>query len=147
MLFSLQSGWVLKGRVRCLRQPLDQPRRLDPVTRCVKKEIRRNRREGQTRVSVRDVIHGPHQFRSCTLNSWALQRGTAETTGKRMGCAQGKPWNFLSWRPSGWSTGRLLLFSLAHLSHSVWNTISPSFCQAPVEPSRLHPSLRSRCGC
>lgn len=85
------------------------------MTPCMK-EGDKTEQERRTRPdSVRDVIHKPLHFRSSTLNSWALRRGTAKTTGKRMGCTRGKPWNFLSWRPSGWSPERLLLFSLAVL--------------------------------
>lgn len=101
---------VLKGGVRCLRQLPDQPRRLDPVTLCMMEGDKNGTEEkDQTRLSVCDIVHSPLHFRSSTLNSWALQRGAAETTGKRMGCTQGKPWNFLSGRPSGWSTETLAL--------------------------------------
>lgn len=131
LLFSLQrgaGGWS----ERCLRKPPDQRRRLDPVTACMKEGDEMEQKRGTRSDSVCDVIHSSLHFRSSTLNSWAPQRGTAETTGKRMGCTQGKPWNFLSWSPSGWSLERLLLLSLARLARAVWNIFltSPSFSQS-----------------
>lgn len=72
----------------------DQPRRLDPVTPCMKGGDKKGQKRRARPDFVRDVTHNPPHFRPSTLNSWALQRGTADTPQKEEGLHSGEALEF-----------------------------------------------------